>query len=63
VSPKISYIDSGVLISAFRGESQVGLRAMLILDEPDRQFGSSPFVQLETLPKSIYQRQSDEQNF
>jgi predicted nucleic acid-binding protein len=63
VSSKISYIDSGVLISAFRGESQVGLRAILILDEPDRHFASSPFVQLETLPKSIYQGQSDEQDF
>jgi predicted nucleic acid-binding protein len=63
VSPKISYIDSGVLISAFRGESPVGLCAMFILDEPDCQFASSPFVQLETLPKSIYQRRSDEQNF
>jgi predicted nucleic acid-binding protein len=63
VNPKISYIDSGVLISAFRGESPVGLRAILVLDEPDRQFASSPFVQLETLPKSIYQRQTNEQNF
>ena len=45
---KISYIDSGVLINAFRGDSQVSLQALLILDEPDRQFASSPFVQLET---------------
>ena len=60
---KISYIDSGVLINAFRGDSQVSLQALLILDEPDRQFASSPFVQLETLPKLIYQRQITEQDF
>ena len=60
---KISYIDSGVLINAFRGDFQVSLQALLILDEPDRQFASSPFVQLETLPKSIYQRQITEQDF
>ena len=60
---KISYIDSGVLINAFRGDSQVSLQALLILDDPDRQFASSPFVQLETLPKSIYQRQIAEQDF
>jgi predicted nucleic acid-binding protein len=60
---KISYIDSGVLINAFRGDSPVSLQALLILDEPDRQFASSPFVQLETLPKSIYQRQMAEQDF
>lgn len=44
-------------------DSQVSLQALLILDEPDRQFASSPFVQLETLPKSIYQRQITEQDF
>jgi predicted nucleic acid-binding protein len=63
VISKISYIDSGVLINAFRGDSSVSLQALLILDEPDRQFASSPFVQLETLPKSIYQRQIAEQDF
>ena len=41
----------------------MSLQALLILDEPDRQFASSPFVQLETLPKSIYQRQIAEQDF
>lgn len=41
----------------------MSLKALLILDEPDRQFVSSPFVQLETLPKSIYQRQISEQDF
>jgi predicted nucleic acid-binding protein len=41
----------------------VSLQALLILDEPDRQFASSPFVQLETFPKSIYQRQITEQDF
>ena len=60
---KINYIDSGVLINAFRGDSQVSLQALLILDEPDRRFVSSFFVQLETLPKSIYQRQIAEQDF
>lgn len=60
---KISYIDSGVLINAFRGDAQVSLQPLLILDDPDRQFASSSFVQLETLPKAIYQRQVAEQDF
>ena len=63
VMSKLSYIDSGVLINAFRGDSEVSLQTLLILDDPDRQFASSPFVQLETLPKCIYQRQIAEQDF
>jgi predicted nucleic acid-binding protein len=60
---KTTYIDSGVLINAFRGESALGLRAINILDDSDRSFASSIFVQLETLPKAIYQRQQIEQDF
>ena len=60
---KTTYIDSGVLINAFRGESALGLRAINILDDSDRSFASSIFVQLETLPKAIYQRQQTEQDF
>jgi predicted nucleic acid-binding protein len=33
------------------------------LDDSDRSFASSIFVQLETLPKAIYQRQQIEQDF
>ena len=60
---KTAYIDSGVLINAFRGESALGLRAINILDDSDRIFASSVFVQLETLPKAIYQQQQTEQDF
>lgn len=60
---KTTYIDSGVLINAFRGESALGLRAINILDDSDRSFASSIFVQLETLPKAIYQRLQTEQDF
>jgi predicted nucleic acid-binding protein len=63
VNPKLTYIDSGVLISTFRGTSEISVQTAMILDDPSRQFASSPFVQLETLPKAIYHRQSDEQAF
>ncbi len=47
-----TYIDSGVLIWAARGVGDLALRAMRILDDPERSFASSSFVKLETLPKS-----------
>ena len=63
MNPKITYIDSGVLINAFRGKSDLGLRAINILDDNNRSFASSPFVRLETLPKAIYQGQQTEEDF
>jgi predicted nucleic acid-binding protein len=63
VSSKLTFIDSGVLISAFRGTSEMSVRAATILDDPALRFASSPFVQLETLPKATYHQQNDEQEF
>jgi predicted nucleic acid-binding protein len=63
VTSKLTYIDSGVLISAFRGSSEISVRAAIILDDQTRRFASSPFVILETLPKATYHRQNDEQEF
>jgi hypothetical protein len=35
---KKTYIDSGVLINAFRGTTKVSLKATQILDDPTREF-------------------------
>ena len=53
MSLKKTYVDSGVLINAFRGTKEVSIKATQVLDDPQRKFASSPFVQLETLPKAI----------
>lgn len=58
-----TYIDSGVLISAFRGIDEIAVRALEILDDPDREFVSSEFVKLEILPKAIYERNQSEVDF
>jgi predicted nucleic acid-binding protein len=63
VSLKKTYIDSGVLINAFRGTTEVSLKATQILDDPTREFASSPFVKLEALPKAIYNKQQEEAEF
>jgi hypothetical protein len=46
-------IDSGVLIAAARGQGSTSLRAVEVLDDPNREFVSSPFLKLEVLPKAI----------
>jgi predicted nucleic acid-binding protein len=63
VNLKKTYIDSGVLINAFRGTAEVSLKATQILDDPTREFASSPFVKLEALPKAIYNKQQEEAEF
>lgn len=58
-----TFIDAGVLITAWRGQAAERLRALTILNDPHREFVSSPFVQLEVLPKAQYHQQSDEVEF
>ena len=63
MSPKKTYIDSGVLISAFQGTQAVSIRANRILNDENREFASSCFVQLEVLPKATFNKQQDEAEF
>ncbi|MEA5599493.1 type II toxin-antitoxin system VapC family toxin [Rivularia sp. UHCC 0363] len=63
MSSKVAYIDSGVLINAFRGIDEVSIKATQVLDDSTRTFASSVFVQLETLPKSHYNKQLLEVEF
>jgi predicted nucleic acid-binding protein len=52
-----------VLIVAWRGNLSYSLDALNILNDPGREFVSSDFVMLETLPQAAYHRQSREQEF
>jgi predicted nucleic acid-binding protein len=61
--PIRTFLDSGVLISAFKGTPQLREMALQILEDPDRVFLTSPFVRLETLPKAIFKRQVNETRF
>jgi predicted nucleic acid-binding protein len=60
---KRTYIDSCVLIAAFKGEGELGLRAMLVLDDPGRSLVVSEAVRLEVFPKARYEKQQDEVAF
>jgi predicted nucleic acid-binding protein len=63
VSKILTFIDTGVLITATRGQGENCDHALAILQDPDREFASSPFLKLEVLPKAIYNRQSEEIEF
>lgn len=58
-----TFIDAGVLITAWRGQVAERLRALTVLNDPRREFVSSPFVQLEVLPKAQYHKQKNEVEF
>jgi predicted nucleic acid-binding protein len=59
----VTFIDAGVLITAARGTGIKALSAFSFLDDPDREFASSIFVQLEVLPKAAYNKRQAEENF
>ena len=63
MSPRKTFVDAGVLIAAARGKDDVAVQAMEILDDPDREFVSSPFLKLEILPKPIYEKRHAEVEF
>ena len=48
-----TFIDSGVLLAAFKAGGELAENALAVLGDPERQFVSSDFVRLELLPKPI----------
>lgn len=60
---KRTFIDSGVLIAAFRGGGNFGERALAVLQDQEREFITSVFVRLEVLPKPVAYGRSAEQSF
>lgn len=58
-----TYLDSGVLISAYQGNDEISLKALSILNDENRQFLASAFVKLEVLSKAIYHQQTTEIDF
>ena len=59
----LTYIDSGVLLSATDGVGRIAEKALEVLGDSKRQFVSSEFVKLEVIPKAIYHKQTEEVQF
>jgi predicted nucleic acid-binding protein len=50
-----TYVDTGLLIAAARGNGVLGERALAVLrDSASREFVSSDYVRLEVIPKPTY---------
>jgi hypothetical protein len=58
-----TFIDSGVLITAWRGNPAQKIKALTVIADLNRQFISSPFVKLEVLPKPIWYQNKLEVQF
>jgi predicted nucleic acid-binding protein len=50
----LTFVDAGVLIAAARGGTEQAERALGILEDPSRQFASSPFLRLEVIPQAVF---------
>jgi predicted nucleic acid-binding protein len=58
-----TFLDAGVLISAFRGIGPIALAAQSVVDEPGREFVVSDVLRLELIPKPYYSGRPTEAQF
>jgi hypothetical protein len=58
-----SYLDTGVLITAWRGLGSAGLMALEMLDDPGLLLVVSDAVWLELFPKPLHEKRRDEVEF
>jgi predicted nucleic acid-binding protein len=60
---KITFVDSGVLIAAFRANERDSMAAFKILGDLEREFASSIFVRMEVSPKAVFYKNDREAEF
>ena len=58
-----TFLDSGVLITAYTAQPELMAKALAVLRDPDRVFLSSPFVRHEVCPKAIFNKRHQEYRF
>ncbi len=56
-------MDASVLIAGVRGKGELPARVLTVLDDPDRTFAGSVFLQLEVLPQARYHKRAAEVAF
>ena len=49
-------MDTGLLVAVAQGEEEVYEQALAVLDDPEREFVSSMYIKLETLPMAVHMR-------
>ncbi len=58
-----TYIDTGVLIAAIRGEKDIADSALSFLYDPLREYVTSDYVKVELLPKCTFYHNVDKKQF
>lgn len=56
----LTFVDAGVLIAAARGTAEISAKAAAVLEDPNREFVASVFLELELLPKPRHTGHRDE---
>lgn len=59
----LTYIDSGVLIFAAKGNTEAAALALPYLGDPNREYVTSDYVRLEVLPKATFHKRTAEVAF
>jgi predicted nucleic acid-binding protein len=57
------FVDTGVLITAFRGELEMREHALTVLSEPEYEFWYSPLLRLETTLQPFHNNRKAEMTF
>lgn len=57
-----TYLDSGVLLAAWRN-AELRPAALRVMEDSERQFVTSQLAQLELLPKPVYEKRAIERAF
>jgi len=57
---KKTFVDSGLLIAVTQGEEEVYEEALAVIDDPEREFVSSVYVKLETLPMATWRKHEEQ---
>jgi predicted nucleic acid-binding protein len=58
-----TFLDSGVLITAFQGQTEAAQKALQLLNDPTREFIASAFLKLEVLPQPTWNKRQIELEF
>lgn len=60
---KKTFVDANVLIAAFQGQQDISEKALMIIDDSEREFIVSNYLRLEVMPKPRFHRRQDELEF
>jgi hypothetical protein len=55
-----TFVDTGVLITAFQGKTGYATAAIALLEDPERELVATSLLKLELLPQPVFHQRKDE---